>query len=43
MSVPVCLVGEGLVETIVKVLVVREDDMAADIVKLSVKESALLD
>lgn len=34
MGVPVGLVGKGLVDAVVKVLVVREDDMAADIVEL---------
>ena len=35
-GVPVGFIGESLVETVVKVLVVREDDMAADIVELEI-------
>jgi hypothetical protein len=31
---PVILVGEGFVDAVVKVLVVGEDDMAADVVEL---------
>ena len=34
MSVPVGLVGESFVDAVVEVLVVGEDDMAADIVEL---------
>lgn len=34
MGEPVGFGGEGFVETVVKVLVVREDDVAADIVQL---------
>ena len=34
MGVPVVLLGEGLVDAVVEVLVVREDDMAADVVEL---------
>ena len=37
MRVPVGIVGESLIQTVVKVLVVREDDMAADIVELEVQ------
>jgi hypothetical protein len=38
--VPVIWAGKGLVEAVVKVLVVREDDMAADVVELVVGISA---
>ena len=34
MREPVTLVGESLVDAVVEVLVVREDDMAADVVEL---------
>ena len=34
MRVPVVLLGEGLVDAVVEVFVVREDDVAADIVEL---------
>jgi hypothetical protein len=34
MCVPVIVVGEGLVDAVVEVLVVGEDDMAADVVEL---------
>jgi hypothetical protein len=33
-SEPVIVVGEGLVDAVVEVLVVREDDMATNVVKL---------
>jgi hypothetical protein len=33
-GVPVRLVGEGFIDAVVEVLVVGEDDMAADIVEL---------
>lgn len=33
-SVPIVVLGEGLVDTVVKVLVVGEDDVAADVVEL---------
>jgi len=32
--VPVVLLGEGLVDTVIEVLVVGEDNVAADIVEL---------
>jgi hypothetical protein len=34
--VPVILVREGLVDTVIEVLVVREDNVAADVVELEV-------
>lgn len=34
MCVPIVFLGEGFVNAIVKVLVVRENDVAADVVKL---------
>lgn len=34
MREPIALVGESFIDAIVKVLVVREDDMTADIVEL---------
>jgi len=34
MLVPVGLVGEGFIDAVVEVLVVGEDDVAADIVEL---------
>ena len=34
MVVPVVLLGEGLVDAVIEVLVVGEDNVAADIVKL---------
>lgn len=34
MCVPIVLIGQGLVDAVVKVLVVGEDDMAANIVQL---------
>lgn len=34
MGVPVILLGKGLVNAVVEVLVVGEDDMATDIVEL---------
>lgn len=34
MGVPIVLLGEGLVDTVIEVFVVGEDDMAADIVEL---------
>lgn len=34
-GVPIVLPGEGLVDAVVKVLVVREDDMAPDVVELA--------
>lgn len=40
MGVPVGLFGESLVDAVVEVLVVREDNVAADIVKLSMAVSA---
>jgi hypothetical protein len=33
-GVPVLVAGQGLVDAVVKVLVVGEDDMAADVVEL---------
>jgi hypothetical protein len=33
-SVPVIILGEGLVEAIVEILVVGEDNVATDVVKL---------
>lgn len=35
MGVPVVLLGEGLVDAVVEVLVVGEDDMATDVVELA--------
>jgi hypothetical protein len=35
-GVPVLVLGERLVDAVVKVLVVREDDMATDVVELGV-------
>ena len=34
MAVPVVLLGEGFVEAVIEVLVVREDDMAPDVPEL---------
>jgi hypothetical protein len=39
-GVPIGLVGESLVDAVVKVLVMGEDNMAADIVELSMAVSA---
>jgi len=36
-GVPVRLVGEGLVYAVVEVLVVREDDVAADVVEKALR------
>jgi hypothetical protein len=36
-GVPVCLFGKGFIDTVVEVLVVGEDDMAANVVKLPVR------
>jgi len=33
-SIPICFFGKGLVDNIVEVIVVREDDMASDIIEL---------
>jgi hypothetical protein len=33
-GVPIVLVREGLIDTVVEVLVVREDDMATNVVEL---------
>jgi len=38
--VPVRLVGQGFVDAVVEVLVVGEDDMAANIVELDARRSA---
>ncbi len=35
MCVPIVLFGQSFVDAVVKVFVVREDDMAADIVELT--------
>jgi hypothetical protein len=40
MGVPVGLVGESLVDAVVEVLVVGEDNVATDIVELSIAVSA---
>ena len=36
MRVPVIFLGKGLVDAVVKVLIVREDDMATNIIELEV-------
>jgi len=33
-GVPIGLIGQSLIQTVVKVLVMREDDMAANIIEL---------
>jgi len=37
MCIPILLVWQGLVDTIVEIFVVGEDDMAADIVELGAR------
>lgn len=39
MGIPVGFVGEGFMETVIEVFVVREDDMAADVVELPIESS----
>ena len=34
MGIPIVLLGQGLVNAVIKVFVVREDDMAANVVQL---------
>lgn len=41
MGVPVLILGESLIDTIVEVLVVGEDDVTADIVELQSKTQLL--
>jgi hypothetical protein len=40
-AVPVIFLGEGLVEAVIEVFVVRKDDMTADIVELAGKRGVL--
>lgn len=35
MAVPIVILGEGLVDAVVEVLVVGEDDVTADVVELA--------